>query len=112
MNALTQLNSIRLNSGANISGVGNIGGLNPTKQSENSKGVGEEFSSLLKKSITELDDIQKRGEAAMTDIATGEVKDLHQAALAITKAESSMKFMLEVRNKAISAYKEISKTPV
>lgn len=46
----------------------------------------------------------------MTDIATGQVKDLHQAAIAITKAESSMKFMLEVRNKAISAYKEITRT--
>ncbi|EPT6503386.1 flagellar hook-basal body complex protein FliE, partial [Campylobacter jejuni] len=52
------------------------------------------------------------GEAAMTDIATGQVKDLHQAAIAITKAESSMKFMLEVRNKAISAYKEITRTQI
>ncbi|HOI83984.1 MAG TPA: flagellar hook-basal body complex protein FliE, partial [Campylobacterales bacterium] len=37
-------------------------------------------------------------------------KDLHQAAIAIGKAELSMKMMLEVRNKAISAYKEISRT--
>ena len=55
---------------------------------------------------------KKTAEAAMTDIATGQVKDLHQAAIAITKAESSMKFMLEVRNKAISAYKEITRTQI
>lgn len=113
MNALGDLNTLRMNSGANmnkIGNIGNIGGLNPTKKSV--PGVGEEFSKLLKDSINDLDTIQKKGEAAMTDIATGEVRDLHQAALAITKAESSMKFMLEVRNKAISAYKEISKTPV
>lgn len=110
MNALEQLNSIRLNSGAKIGG--SIAGINSVKAKQDQPGVADEFSSLLKKSINELDDIEKRGEAAMTDIATGEVKDLHQAALAISKAESSMKFMLEVRNKAISAYKEISKTPV
>ena len=48
----------------------------------------------------------------MSDIATGQVKDLHQAALAIDKAEISMKLMLEVRNKALSAYQEISKTQI
>ncbi|MBR6611105.1 MAG: flagellar hook-basal body complex protein FliE, partial [Campylobacter sp.] len=47
---------------------------------------------------------------AVADLATGEVKDLHQAAIAIGKAETSMKLMLEVRNKAISAYKEIART--
>lgn len=65
---------------------------------------------MLKNEIEDLDKTQKTAEAAMTDIATGQVKDLHQAAIAITKAESSMKFMLEVRNKAISAYKEITRT--
>jgi flagellar hook-basal body complex protein FliE len=33
--------------------------------------------------------------------------DLRQAALAIDKAENSMKLMLEVRNKALDAYKEL-----
>lgn len=67
---------------------------------------------MLKNEIEDLDKTQKTAEAAMTDIATGQVKDLHQAAIAITKAESSMKFMLEVRNKAISAYKEITRTQI
>ena len=46
------------------------------------------------------------------DIATGEVKDLHQAAIAINKAETNMKMMLEIRNKALSAYKEIARTQI
>ena len=48
----------------------------------------------------------------MADIATGQVKDLHQAALAIDKAEMSMKLMLEAKNKALSAYKEILRTQI
>ena len=71
---------------------------------------GESFADILKKSINETNELQVQGEKAATDIATGQVKDLHQAAIAIDKAETSMKLMLEVRNKAVSAYKEILRT--
>jgi len=40
------------------------------------------------------------------------VKDLHQAAIAIGRAETSMKLMLEIRNKALSAYKELKQTQI
>ncbi len=71
-----------------------------------------DFSSILKKSLDEVNKLQKDGDKAMSDIATGSVKDLHQAAIAIDKAELSMKLMLEVRNKALNAYKELSRTPM
>ncbi len=73
---------------------------------------GDEFSKILQKSIDEINDTQVKGDRAMADLATGEVKDLHQAAIAVNKAEPSMKLMLEIRNKALSAYKEISKTQI
>ncbi|AXP08960.1 flagellar hook-basal body complex protein FliE [Campylobacter hepaticus] len=82
------------------------------KKQSPQENIGEEFAKILKEEINDLNKTQKTGEAAMTDIATGQVKDLHQAAIAITKAESSMKFMLEVRNKAINAYKEITRTQI
>ncbi len=69
-----------------------------------------DFSSILKESLNEVNKLQKEGDKAMSDLATGSVKDLHQAAIAIDKAEISMKLMLEVRNKALSAYKELSRT--
>jgi flagellar hook-basal body complex protein FliE len=68
------------------------------------------FGNILKQSLNEVNTLQEESEKAMTDIATGQVKDLHQAALAIDRAEISMKSMLEVRNKAISAYKELLRT--
>ncbi|MDO4673909.1 flagellar hook-basal body complex protein FliE [Campylobacter sp.] len=79
---------------------------------KNTPNIGDEFAKMLKNEIDDLNKAQEVGEAAMTDIATGQVKDLHQAAIAINKAESSMKFMLEVRNKAINAYKEITRTQI
>ncbi|HEX5623203.1 MAG TPA: flagellar hook-basal body complex protein FliE [Sulfuricurvum sp.] len=69
-----------------------------------------DFAQELKNALGNVNEMQVEGERAMSDIATGSVKDLHQAAIAIDKAEISMKLMLEVRNKALNAYKEITRT--
>lgn len=92
--------------------INNISNLNPIEQ-KNSKSTNltdQSFSDILNKTLGELNDVQQKADKAVADLATGEVKDLHQAAIAIGKAETSMKLMLEVRNKAISAYKEIART--
>jgi len=98
-------------------GIQKIGQLstNELLQSKNkntTKTEDKSFGDILKKSIGEVNEVQKSAEKAMEDMATGQVKDLHQAALAIGKAEVSMKFMLEVRNKAVNAYKEILRTQI
>lgn len=92
--------------------VGNI--IEPTIGAKSTSKVpsadGVSFSDALKQALDATNEEQINAEKAMMDLATGNVQDLHQAAIAIGKAELSMKMMLEVRNKAISAYKEISKT--
>jgi flagellar hook-basal body complex protein FliE len=76
----------------------------------NDQGSGSDFLSILKDTIGEVNQDQKNADNALGEIASGQVKDLHQAAISIDKAEISMKVMLEVRNKALNAYKEILKT--
>ena len=83
-----------------------------TNSVDKNEATNTDFSKILKDSIEEMNDIQVKGDRAMADIATGEVKDLHQAAIAINKAETNMKMMLEIRNKALSAYKEIARTQI
>jgi flagellar hook-basal body complex protein FliE len=85
-------------------------GLTPNIEKNDAKD--SDFSKILKESLEEMNDLQVKGDRAMADIATGQVKDLHQAAIAINKAETNMKMMLEIRNKALSAYKEISRTQI
>ena len=70
------------------------------------------FGNMLKEAVDEVNAYQKTNEQVMADMATGQIKDIHQAAIAIGKAENSMKLMLEVRNKAISAYKELIRTQI
>ena len=92
--------------------IGNIGDLGTTSIGSNIKtldGDKKSFTKLLKNSIYELNHSQKMAERAMADVATGQVKDLHQVALTIDKAEITMKTMLEIRNKALNAYKEITR---
>lgn len=92
--------------------INNISNLNPIEQKSNKSTnlTDQSFSDILNKTLGELNVVQQKADKAVADLATGEVKDLHQAAIAIGKAETSMKLMLEVRNKAISAYKEIART--
>ncbi|AII14601.1 flagellar proximal rod protein [Campylobacter iguaniorum] len=92
----------------NISEISNLNQTEQTKKSQEQSGSG--FSDMLNKALSDLNDTQVKADKAVADLATGEVTDLHQAAIAIGKAETSMKLMLEIRNKAISAYKEISRT--
>ena len=80
------------------------------KSSTSTSDSGADFANSLKNALEDVNELQAKGDKAMADLATGEVKDLHQAALAIGKAEMSMKLMLEIRNKALNAYKELSRT--
>jgi len=97
--------------------MNNIGGIQGISSSDLLKqkitpevDSGAAFSEHLKSALNETNELQVDSEKAIADMATGQVKDLHQAALAIGKAETSMKLMLEIRNKALNAYKELGRT--
>lgn len=95
----------------NINGISGASTADLLKQkSKIEQNSGSDFADKLKSAINETNEIQEKGEQAVADMATGQVKDLHQAAMAIGKAETSMKLMLEIRNKALSAYKELGRT--
>jgi flagellar hook-basal body complex protein FliE len=89
-------------------GLGNVAGL----QKQEPKVGGATFEQMLKNSITEVNNTQLQGYEAMSGIATGKVKNLQEAVQRIEEAELSLKLALEVKNKAISAYKEITKMQI
>lgn len=105
----SSIGSISSDIGSISSGIGSIGGLSSSSQPTPAQKSGE-FSTILNKTLSELNESQVAADKAVAELATGEITDLHQAAIAIGKAETSMKLMLEIRNKAISAYKEVART--
>jgi flagellar hook-basal body complex protein FliE len=82
--------------------VNNIG-LSPKTQ----KPEGESFSNILKSAIGEVNDKQVQAYNAMESIATGKVENLQEAIQRIDEAELSLKLGLEVKSKALGAYKQV-----
>ncbi|MDO9266646.1 MAG: flagellar hook-basal body complex protein FliE [Sulfurimonas sp.] len=96
-----------------INGISGVSSAELLKQKGGVEGAsGEGFAEHLKSALNEVNEFQEKGDKALGEMATGQVKDLHQAALAIGKAETSMKLMLEIRNKALNAYKELGRTQI
>jgi len=65
------------------------------------------FADKLQTAITEVDDLEKASQKLTQDAVLGRVENLHDVMIAAEKARTAMNLTLEVRNKALEAYKEI-----
>lgn len=70
------------------------------------------FKQLLEGAVNDVNDAQITGYNSMRDIATGKVENLQEAVQRIEEAELSLKLGLEVKNKAISAYREVMRMQI
>lgn len=70
------------------------------------------FSKMLDESIQQVNQDQLEANAAVKDLVAGRTKNIHEALLALEKADLSMKLMMQVRNKALEAYKEVMRMQV
>ena len=63
-----------------------------------------EFASARRsrQAISEVDDLQKRSEAAQQAFARGEPIELHDVLIRVEEAEIAFKAMMEVRNKLVT----------
>ncbi|RBQ29761.1 flagellar hook-basal body complex protein FliE [Aliarcobacter vitoriensis] len=86
--------------------------VNQTEDLSDSKYANKSFKELLDNAVNEVNETQIQGYNAMTDIATGKVTNLQEAVQRIEEAELSLKLGLEVKNKAINAYREIMRMQI
>ena len=93
----------------NINGLSSMG-LGQAKEENQQKD--NSFAAILQKSLGDVNATQVDAYKAMESIATGKVENLQAAVQKIEEAELSLKLALEVKNKALSAYKEIIKMQV
>ena len=82
------------------------------KPEQNKVNNTQSFEDMLNKAVSEVNTQQVEGYAAMKDISTGKVTNLQEAVQQIEEAELSLKLALEVKNKAINAYKEVMKMQI
>lgn len=97
-----------------VSGVNSLASLMQKQVDASSQNqvAGTSFNDLLKNAVNEVNQTQVEGYNAMEGIATGNVPNLQEAVQKIQEAELSLKLALEVKNKAVSGFKEIMKMPV
>ncbi len=74
-----------------------------------SQGATKGFSGMLQDAIVEVENAQAGADQRVQAMIAGDGEDLHSAMLAIEKASLSFELMMQVRNKVISAYQEISR---
>jgi flagellar hook-basal body complex protein FliE len=69
-------------------------------------GGASDFLSMLKSQIAEVNDLQHEADAASSGLALGKV-GIQEAMIAVQKADVSFRYMMQIRNKAIEAYREV-----
>ena len=92
-----------------LAGLGGPEG--PAKSGAAKEGSGS-FASVLKKSLTEVNAMQQKADAAITALATGEKVSLHETMIAMEQADVSFRMMMQVRNKIVEAYQEVMRIQV
>lgn len=79
--------------------------VNPAQATEPSSG----FTELLQKAVQQVDGLQNQAQTKITDVVKGNGGDVHSAMIAVEKADLSFQLMLQVRNKIVAAYQEVSR---
>jgi flagellar hook-basal body complex protein FliE len=72
----------------------------------------DSFGSMLRDAVSQLDSLQKSADANVTRLATGQPVDLHEVMISMEQSNLGLQLAMQVRNKLIEAYQEISRMQV
>ncbi len=83
-------------------------GIESQNQNLESGGLSRTFEKLLQ----DVNQQQLTAEAKQVELLVTENKDIHGTMLALEKADLSMRLMLQIRNKLVTAYEEVMRMQV
>ncbi|MGA9120036.1 MAG: flagellar hook-basal body complex protein FliE [Bacteroidota bacterium] len=70
------------------------------------------FGETLNQAVKDVNGLQLEANKAVEQMVSGEGADLHDVMIAVEKAKTSFDLLMEVRNKAISAYQELMRIQI
>jgi flagellar hook-basal body complex protein FliE len=76
--------------------------------SKSAAGFGDMLSSMMNK----VNGAQIAGEQSIEKLQTGEAKHLHEVMIAVEEADISLRMLVQMRNKALTAYEEIMRMQI
>lgn len=95
-----------------INSLNNLSSIGLNKEQNSEIAPSQSFQNYLNKALLEVNETQVEGYNAMQDIATGKTTNLQEAVQRIEEAELSLKLALEVKNKGIAAFREITRMQI
>jgi flagellar hook-basal body complex protein FliE len=82
------------------------------RQQEQAENDAPSFVDMLRSQLDQVIDLQNEAEHLQQELAAGRIDDVNQVILAVQKADLALAFTLELRNKVIEAYQEISRMQI
>ncbi len=67
------------------------------------------FREVLHSAIDDIQQLESAAQSKVSGVIEGTGTDVHSAMIAVEKADLSFQLMMQVRNKIVSAYEEISR---
>jgi len=95
---------------ANIQGLGpQVNAFDVAKPSTGGSGQSSDFAQTLRDGMRQIEQLQTDAQQKTESVLSGNGQDLHSAMIAVEKAELSFQLMMQVRNKIVAAYQDVSK---
>lgn len=95
-----------------VGGNPSLEGLLPTNKASSAGSHGGGFGALLDGLVGQVSAQQQVADQAVLDVAAGRSTELHNVTLAVAKADLSFRLFLEIRNRLMEAYQEVTRMQV
>ena len=93
-----------------VTGISGIGATGGTQATGGATGAGGKLD--FASGLQAVDKAMQQADALGQQVATGQLKDVHQFTAAAAKANLAMELTVAVRNRAVEAYQEIMRMQV
>ena len=80
----------------------------PIANGEQSSDGQSNFWDTLKDSLEHVQQLQNEADQSVLNLVTGQGEDIHAAMSAVEKADLSFQLVMQVRNKIVQAYQQVS----
>jgi flagellar hook-basal body complex protein FliE len=70
-----------------------------------------DFMSTLRSAMDQVGELQSEADGKVAQLLTGNGQDVHSTMIAVQKANLAFEMMVQVRNKIVQAYQQVSGIP-
>jgi flagellar hook-basal body complex protein FliE len=70
------------------------------------------FRDVLKDSVKKVNDLGAEADSLVKRLSLGEVEDISEVSIAVEKAELALRMMVQIRDKLVDAYQQVSRMSV